>query len=183
MTAIPARSPPAAARAAAPGVALSVGLVGVASPAELEGIFAHELAHLRHRDVLVQTITVIVAAAIVETSRLGGALQRWLLFVLGPSRRRSRTFCSRRSASSSPTASPPSSATRRTGSPTRCCDSSRRCCSSASRRARRRSPSTRRTPSPRKGLAAAFVTHPPVSERVRRLRALDPDWREKLRAA
>ena len=66
------------------GLALSVGLLGVASPAELEGIVAHELAHLRHRDVLVQTIAVIVAAAIVETSRIGGALQRWLLFVLGP---------------------------------------------------------------------------------------------------
>ena len=33
------------------------------------------------------------------------------------------------------------------------------------------------------GLAALFVTHPPVSERVQRLRALDPNWREKLRAA
>ena len=33
------------------------------------------------------------------------------------------------------------------------------------------------------GLAALFVTHPPVGERVRRLRELDPDWREKLRAA
>src|SRR5919198_97994 len=33
------------------------------------------------------------------------------------------------------------------------------------------------------GLAALFVTHPPVGERVARLRALDPTWREKLRAA
>ena len=33
------------------------------------------------------------------------------------------------------------------------------------------------------GLAALFVTHPPLGERVRRLRELDPDWREKLRAA
>jgi heat shock protein HtpX len=33
------------------------------------------------------------------------------------------------------------------------------------------------------GLARMFVTHPPVGERVRRLRELDPDWREKLRAA
>jgi heat shock protein HtpX len=33
------------------------------------------------------------------------------------------------------------------------------------------------------GLAALFVTHPPVEERVRRLRALDPTWRERLRAA
>jgi Zn-dependent protease with chaperone function len=28
-----------------------------------------------------------------------------------------------------------------------------------------------------------FVTHPPTDERVRRLRALDPEWREKLQAA
>ena len=33
------------------------------------------------------------------------------------------------------------------------------------------------------GLAALFVTHPPTGERVRRLRELDPDWRERLRAA
>ena len=33
------------------------------------------------------------------------------------------------------------------------------------------------------GLARMFITHPPVEERVRRLRALDPDWRAKLRAA
>jgi heat shock protein HtpX len=33
------------------------------------------------------------------------------------------------------------------------------------------------------GLAAMFVTHPSIAERVRRLRDLDPDWREKLRAA
>ena len=31
------------------------------------------------------------------------------------------------------------------------------------------------------GLAALFNSHPPVGERVRRLRELDPDWREKLR--
>ena len=33
------------------------------------------------------------------------------------------------------------------------------------------------------GLAALFDTHPPLGERVRRLRELDPEWREKLRAA
>ena len=33
------------------------------------------------------------------------------------------------------------------------------------------------------GLAAMFSTHPPIGERVARLRALDPEWREKLRAA
>ncbi len=33
------------------------------------------------------------------------------------------------------------------------------------------------------GLAALFATHPPLGERVRRLRDLDPEWRDKLRAA
>jgi Zn-dependent protease with chaperone function len=28
-----------------------------------------------------------------------------------------------------------------------------------------------------------FVTHPPVGERIRRLRSLDPAWREKRQAA
>ena len=166
------------------GLALSVGLLGVASPAELEGIVAHELAHLRNRDVLVQTVVVIVALSIVELSRIGGFLQRALLFVLGADRgvvRAPAAFA--RSGSSRPTALRPSSATRRTGSPTRCCGSSRRWSSSRSRRAPPPSRSTRRIRSPSEGLGALFDSHPPVGERVRRLRELDPDWREKLVAA
>ena len=65
-------------------LALSTGLLGVATPAELEGIVAHELAHLRNRDVLTQTIAAVIAAAIVESSRIGGYFQRAFLFVLGP---------------------------------------------------------------------------------------------------
>jgi len=33
------------------------------------------------------------------------------------------------------------------------------------------------------GLAALFASHPPLGERVRRLRELDPDWRARLKAA
>src|SRR5207248_2723984 len=58
--------------------------VAPATPAELEGLLAHELAHVRHRDVLVQTSVVVLAAALVEMSRIGGWLERALLFVLGP---------------------------------------------------------------------------------------------------
>ena len=165
------------------GVALSVGLVGVASPAELQGIFAHELAHLRHRDVLVQTITVIVAAAIVETSRLGGALQRWLLFVLGPVAAAfthlllspKREFLADRFAAEL------------CASPHGLADALLRLEQAMLLVGFEASPATEpvytTNPFAEEGLAAAFVTHPPVGERVRRLRALDPDWREKLRAA
>ena len=58
------------------GIALSVGLMGVASPAELEGIVAHELAHIRHRDVLVQTVVVIFATSLIELSRVGERVKR-----------------------------------------------------------------------------------------------------------
>src|SRR5213082_2257135 len=65
-------------------LAVSTGLVSACSPAELEGVLAHELAHVRHRDVVVQTSVVVLAATLVELSRIGGFLSRALLFVLGP---------------------------------------------------------------------------------------------------
>src|ERR687883_146836 len=65
-------------------LALSAGLLSALPPAELEGVVAHELAHVRNRDVVLQTAVVVLAGALVEASRLGGWLERALLFVLGP---------------------------------------------------------------------------------------------------
>ena len=64
-------------------IVVSSGLLA-ASPAELEGLLAHELAHIRNRDVAVQTISVSIAVAIVELARVGGYFQRGLLFLLAP---------------------------------------------------------------------------------------------------
>jgi heat shock protein HtpX len=157
--------------------------MGVASPAELEGIVAHELAHLRHRDVLVQTIAVVVASAIIEASRLGGFLQRSLLFVFGPVAAafvhlllsQKREYEADRFAAE-------------------ICDSPHGLADALVRLEQamqlvgfEASPATEplytTNPFAEEGLAALFVSHPPVGERVRRLRELDPDWREKLRAA
>src|SRR5205823_14447603 len=65
-------------------LALSTGLLTAASPAELEAVLAHELAHVRHRDVVVQTSVVVMAATLLELTRVGGWLSRALLFVFGP---------------------------------------------------------------------------------------------------
>ena len=65
-------------------LAVSTGLLGALRPDELEGVLAHELAHVRSRDVLVQTQAVILAVALVDLSLLGGWLERALLSVLGP---------------------------------------------------------------------------------------------------
>jgi heat shock protein HtpX len=165
------------------GLALSVGLLGVASPAELEGIVAHELAHLRHRDVLVQTIAVIVAAVIIETSRIGGFLQRAFLFVLGPIAAafvhlllsQKREFEADRFAAEI------------CDSPHGLADALVRLEAAMELVGFEASPATEpvytTNPFAEEGLAALFNSHPPVGERVRRLRELDPDWREKLRAA
>jgi heat shock protein HtpX len=165
------------------GLAISVGLLAVASPAELEGIVAHELAHLRHRDVLVQTIAVVTATTVVEASRIGGALQRALLFVLGPLAAAfvhlllsaKREFDADRFAAE-------------------LCDSPHGLADALVRLEQamelvpfEASPATEplytTSPFAEEGLAALFLTHPPVGERIQRLRQLDPDWREKLRAA
>jgi heat shock protein HtpX len=164
-------------------LALSQGLVTAASPAELDGVIAHELAHVARRDVLVQTVAVVVAATLIELSRIGGWLERALLFVLGPvasafvhlllSPR--REFAADRLAAAL------------CESPHGLADALIRLEQASELVEFSASPATEPlytvNPFEERGLAALFVTHPPVGERVRRLRDLDPDWREKLRAA
>src|SRR5882724_2142921 len=43
-------------------IAVSAGCLTACTPAELEGVLAHELAHVRHRDVAIQTAVVVLAA-------------------------------------------------------------------------------------------------------------------------
>jgi heat shock protein HtpX len=43
-------------------VAVTTGLMDILSPAELEGVLAHELAHIRHRDVVIMTIVSFFAS-------------------------------------------------------------------------------------------------------------------------
>jgi heat shock protein HtpX len=161
-------------------IAVSSGLLGAAPPAELEGVLAHELAHIRSRDVLVQTSVVVLAAALIEMSRIGGWFERALLFVLGPVAAAlvhlvlspKREFEADRFAA------------RICESPHGLADALIRLEQASELVEFRANPATEPlytiNPFAEEGLAALFVTHPPVGERVRRLRDLDPDWREKL---
>lgn len=63
---------------------VSTGLLRAVRRDELEAIIAHELAHIRSLDVLTQTFAVLLATMLVEASRIGGFLSRALLFVLAP---------------------------------------------------------------------------------------------------
>jgi Zn-dependent protease with chaperone function len=57
-------------------VAISTGALVALRREELEAALAHELAHVRRRDVLVQTFVVLFATTMVELSRVGGWLDR-----------------------------------------------------------------------------------------------------------
>lgn len=63
-------------------VAVTEGILRILNPQELEGVLAHELAHIKNRDVLVGTIAAALAGAI---SMMGNALQWGALFGMGRS--------------------------------------------------------------------------------------------------
>jgi heat shock protein HtpX len=65
-------------------LAFSRGCLSSLRAEELEASIAHELAHVRRRDVLLQTFVVLFAVTLVEASRVGGWLSRVLLYVLAP---------------------------------------------------------------------------------------------------
>jgi heat shock protein HtpX len=73
---IPSEQPNAFATGRSPEkavVALTQGIVGALTPDELEGVIAHELAHIRNRDILIASVAATIAGAISWM----GAMARW----------------------------------------------------------------------------------------------------------
>jgi heat shock protein HtpX len=54
-------------------VAATEGIMRLLSEPELEGVIAHELAHVKHRDILISTVAATVAAAIMMVAQMA----RW----------------------------------------------------------------------------------------------------------
>ena len=51
-------------------VAATEGILQVLNENELEGVIAHELAHVKHRDILISSVAATLAAAIMMTARM-----------------------------------------------------------------------------------------------------------------
>ena len=69
---IPDMSPNAFATGRSPdhaAVAATEGILRILSDDELEGVIAHELAHVKHRDILISSVAATLAAAIMTISR------------------------------------------------------------------------------------------------------------------
>ena len=52
-------------------VAATTGIMQILSPSELRGVMAHELAHVKHRDTLISTISATMAGAIGSIAQFG----------------------------------------------------------------------------------------------------------------
>jgi len=161
-------------------VVVSTGCITACTPAELEGVLAHEVAHVRLHDVQVQTAASVAAAVTLEASRIGGWFHRALLFMLGPIAAAcvhllvspKREFAADRFAAT-------------------LCDSPHGLADALTRLEQATelvefegSPATEPlftiNPFAHDWPARLFDTHPPIADRVRRLRELDPTWRDRI---
>ena len=69
---IPEMSPNAFATGRNPqhaAVAATEGILRLMDPSEIEGVMAHELAHVKHRDILISSVAATIAAAIMMAAR------------------------------------------------------------------------------------------------------------------
>lgn len=165
-------------------VAVTNGIVRLLSPQELEGVIAHELAHVQNRDILTSSIAATIAAAITLIARFGlffgggrdrgGALASILMLILAPiaailiqmAISRSREFVADRDGAEI------------CGRPESLASALQRLQNGVERSPMDANPATAHMfiVSPfagaMKGVRSLFSTHPPTEERVRRLREM-----------
>ncbi len=171
-------------------VAVTQGLLETMDREELKGVLAHELGHVKHRDILISSIAATLAGAITFIARMagwalmfgggsrderggGGALGGLLFYLVAPiaalliqlAVSRSREFAA--DAEGARIAGTPlglASALRKLGAYT------------ARVPMRTARPNTAHmmiaNPFGGKGMMALFATHPPIEERIRRLEAM-----------
>jgi heat shock protein HtpX len=167
-------------------VAVTNGIVGRLTRDELAGVIAHELAHIKHRDILTSSIAATIASAITLLARFaifvpiggrdnnGGGLSALLMLILAPiaamiiqmAISRSREYAADEGGAEI------------AGDPNALADALVRLHEGAERVPMQANPSTAHMfivnpfSGRMRGIANLFSTHPPMEERVRRLRAL-----------
>jgi heat shock protein HtpX len=189
---IPTESPNAFATGRNPqhaAVAVTQGIVKILTPDELEGVLAHEMGHVKNRDILIGTIAATLAGAIMMLARFaqfaaifggggrdrnggGGVLGLIAMAILAPigamlvqmAVSRSREYLA------------DASGARFCGRPESLARALEKIAGASRRAPMEASPATAHmfilSPLSGKGMMSLFSTHPPVEKRVERLRAM-----------
>ena len=167
-------------------VAVTEGLLGLLDRRELEAVLAHELGHVKHRDILIGSLSAVLAQAIMLLSRLalwvgprrddergGSPLGGILIVILGPI----AALLLQMAISRSREYDADAYSAHLTGRPD-CLASalSRLAELNAEAPMRQAEPATAHlmiiNPLRGSGLFALFATHPPLARRLQRLRAM-----------
>jgi len=179
-------------------VAVTQGLLQQLPPDQLKGVLAHEFAHIKNRDILVSSIAAMVAGSI---SAIANVLQFSLLFggddedsgplgligtlatiILAPLAAALLQLAVSRQREYLADAS----GAQLLGRAAPLADALETLERGARAVPMAVNPATASlyavNPLPRRGVATLFMTHPPLAERIRRLRELDGDLAERLAA-
>jgi heat shock protein HtpX len=163
-------------------VAVTQGILQILSPTELEGVLAHEMSHIKHRDILISSVTATLAGVLSFLPRVLwlfggrdssiGMVGRMAMWILAPIAAmliqmmvsRSREFEADREGA------------RLCGRPVALADALRRLESGAQNIPMQANQATAHmyiiNPLRADGLKKLFSSHPPTSERVARLEAM-----------
>jgi heat shock protein HtpX len=179
-------------------VAVTNGIVGALSKRELEGVIAHELAHIKNRDILTSTIAATVASAITILARFaifvpmgnrdgngGGGLQALAMLILAPI----AAMLIQMSISRAREYAADAGGAEITGDPEGLASALGRLQTGVERRPVAASPSTAHMfivnpfAGAMGGIRGLFSTHPPMPERMARLREMAETGRYSYAAA
>lgn len=171
-------------------VAVTQGILSMLTPDELEGVLGHEMAHVKHRDILIGTVAATLAGAIMMLARFaqfaaifggmggrdreegGGMLGLIALAILAPI----GALLVQMAVSRSREYQADAGGARFCGRPESLARALEKISGSSRQASLQASPATAHmfimNPLSAKGMMSLFSTHPPVEKRVERLRAM-----------
>lgn len=170
-------------------VAVTRGIMKILSPDELEGVLAHEMAHVKNRDILIGTVAATLAGAIMMLARFaqfaaifggggrdrnegGGALGLLAMAILAPV----GAMLVQMAVSRSREYQADASGARFCGRPDSLARALEKISGTSKRIPLESTPATAHmfimSPLSGRGMMSLFSTHPPMEKRVERLRAM-----------
>jgi len=172
-------------------VAVTNGIKRILSREELEGVIAHELSHVKHRDILVSTVAAAIAGAISYLAQMaqwamifgggrrddnegGSPIAAIVMMIVGPI----AAMLVQMAISRSREYGADESGARLSGNPLYLANALRKLQTASQRIPMDANPATSHmfivNPLSGGGMAKLFSTHPPIEERIARLESMSP---------